>query len=378
MIPTHYPRIIKTDLMKKISCTNSWVSRVLPTSIFVLLFAVGGVMGQSQTISTTLMPGGVSVEPSYQTTISMSGLSAFSTITAVSLRFEMDHAWSNDLDISLTAPDGTFLDVCSDQGGSCDWVATKPMIFNDTAAMAMLPTSCTGLDVCPTDSCETRMETSGAASAPAVASDWNGDWTLDIVDDFPFDNNSSALNVLTLAITFDQPDDTTCVLVCPPTETISLDPGECFAPYNYELALVGGLPGCELNPDPIPGFQGAFDFAAGNFCQNCPSNALGFATTTCWISTSVDEFVFGTSDFFNCNCCPFFGTIQQWNAPEDITITFDYEYVTADASPAMDPFGYTVGTDWNGVVATVANLHMVLRLRFLTMQDLTYRLVVSL
>ena len=48
--------------------------------------------------------------------------------------------------------------------------------------------------------------------------------------------------------------------------------------------------------------------------------------------------------------------MQQWRAPEDITITFDWAYETDDVTPANDPFGYTVGTDWNGVLATVGNL----------------------
>lgn len=92
-------------------------------------------------------------------------------ITDVNVTIDLTHSWNSDLDITLVGPDGTTVDLSSDNGGSSDNYAGT--VFDDDAADPI--TSGTG-------------PFSGSFSPEQPLSVFNGTgasgtWTLEIVDD---------------------------------------------------------------------------------------------------------------------------------------------------------------------------------------------------
>ncbi|MCC7012785.1 MAG: proprotein convertase P-domain-containing protein [Planctomycetes bacterium] len=105
-------------------------------------------------------------------TVSGLGTSTFD----VDLFVNITHTWGSDLDISLTSPLGTVVDVCSDNGGSFDNTFAGTL-FDDQSANNPVTYVYTDLVAAPDLRSEVSMNASFAGQNP------NGTWTLSIFDD---------------------------------------------------------------------------------------------------------------------------------------------------------------------------------------------------
>ena len=85
----------------------------------ILLFLISLVV-EAQTFSGTigLIPDNICI-PSNEFPVTVSDLSsALGTITVLkSINFDIDHDFDNELDIYLIAPDGTIVELSTDNGG---------------------------------------------------------------------------------------------------------------------------------------------------------------------------------------------------------------------------------------------------------------------
>ncbi|MCF6205426.1 MAG: proprotein convertase P-domain-containing protein [Sulfurovum sp.] len=116
-----------------------------------------------------------------------------SAITDVSMEVNIDHTWRADLDISLTSPSGTIVDLTSDNGGSRN---NLYVIFDDAAA-----TSIVG------DNTNHNSVVNRQPEQPLSAFDGenpNGTWTLTVCDDAGGDTGT--YNYATLTIYNNDPD----------------------------------------------------------------------------------------------------------------------------------------------------------------------------
>lgn len=134
------------------------------------------VNGQ-QTVESTNVPMTINDVATQESTLSVSGLVA--PVTKVTVAFHLTHTFDNDLDIYLIGPDGTQVELTTDNGGAGNDFGTScgsRTVFDDAAAVSVVGQAAPFVGTFrPEGALSTFNGKSGAAA--------NGTWRLRIVDD---------------------------------------------------------------------------------------------------------------------------------------------------------------------------------------------------
>jgi len=177
------------------------IEGMLPGDNYLLVdnLSITAETGGTSTFSSTgavTIPSSGAASP-YPSTINVSGLAG--ALERVTVRLDgLNHAYADDLDILLVAPDGNGVVLMSDAGGSDDY-AGHSMIFDDLAPTGLLDSNLAThagryrpTDLEPGDSFP-----ASAPAGPYLASlsslhgiDPNGQWQLFVFDDDVGDSGS--------------------------------------------------------------------------------------------------------------------------------------------------------------------------------------------
>jgi len=269
--------------------------------------------------------------------INVTGLTA--PITKVTVSLQATHAFCGDLDIALIAPDGTTIDLSSDNGSSNDnyGAACAPdasrTTFDDDAATAITAAPNSSPFAVGSFRPEQAL-TVFNGMLPGVA---NGTWTLRIIDDESPD--AGTLNCWTLNFSpfncSPGGGECVCVLTCPSNVTQSNDPNQCGALVNYPNPTSTGCGTITCSP------------AAGSFFP------VGTTTVTCTESAKIScSFTVTVNDAQPpAITCP--ANITRGNDPNQCGAAVNYSNATATdncpgvgtplCSPASGSF-FPVGT----------------------------------
>ncbi|MCH2491000.1 MAG: proprotein convertase P-domain-containing protein, partial [Flavobacteriales bacterium] len=133
------------------------------------------------------------------------------TIESVSL--DLNHTFDSDLDITLVSPDGTTLDLSSDNGGAGD-------NYTGTIFMDGAPSITTG----SAPFTGTFQAEGGTFESTFAGDNVNGNWTLEIIDDTGGDSGT----LLDWCITVSQ-NPISPIIACPSDVVANTDPGVCGA-----------------------------------------------------------------------------------------------------------------------------------------------------
>ena len=157
-----------------------------------------------------------------------------------SVTLDLNHTFDGDLDISLTSPDGTVLQLSNGNGGSGnDYIGT---VFEDGAP------NINGGSAPFTGT----FEPEGGPMNPAFDGDnLTGDWVLNIFDNFAGDSGT----LLDWCINFEPILGSPPVIMCPPNIPVFTDAGVCGATVNYTDAVAIDPDGnldtvVQISPDP--------------------------------------------------------------------------------------------------------------------------------
>jgi len=162
--------------------------------------------------------------PSIATVTDVGTIGAGYMISSVTMN--IGHSWANDLDITLTSPNGIVLEISTDNGGSTGLDNPATLTFTDASGNAV--TGWTGgaplADYLPEG---------GLLNTVFAGEPMNGNWTLNIFDDTGGDFGS--LN--SYCINFEPVLGDPPIIVCPADITASNDPGACGAVVNFAPAV---------------------------------------------------------------------------------------------------------------------------------------------
>ena len=250
-----------------------------PLAIFAQTFSGDG-LGWGGGATGNVFTGTLTVDGIAPTTVPATACTAETPLDAtagvnysVELLFgDLSHTWAADLQITLTSPNGTVIDVMDDVGGSDDFNnAALCFDFNSTMDVSGLdptavPADCFafqgGVSV-PVYTCGAN---TGAFQGPGEAV--NGDWTLDISDTVGGDGGSFGWWNIVVTETPILADDLTALACCAEMceldfteETIiNLEAGECeeVFPGLGGVGLTGGA-SCVICETVIPDFAVTVD-----------------------------------------------------------------------------------------------------------------------
>ncbi|MEM7185886.1 MAG: proprotein convertase P-domain-containing protein [Bacteroidota bacterium] len=156
-----------------------------------------------------------------------------------SVTLDLNHTFDGDLDISLTSPDGTILQMSNDNGGGGD-------NYTGTIFMDGFP-SIDGQSAPFTGTFEPE---GGPMNVAFDGDNVNGDWILNIFDNFGGDSGTLLDWCINLEPILGSPP----VIMCPADIVDDNDPGECGAVQNYVAVAIdpdGDLVSVEqISPDP--------------------------------------------------------------------------------------------------------------------------------
>ncbi|GGG44444.1 proprotein convertase P-domain-containing protein [Bizionia arctica] len=129
-------------------------------------------------LNSTVLPVG----PSAGTlTTSVISISDSFTVSDVNVTLNINHTWVADMDIFLIAPDGTMVELTTDNGGPGDNFVNT--VFDDEATLLII-------DVLIADAPFTNTYQPEGSLADFNGLQANGDWTLSITDDQGSDGGS--------------------------------------------------------------------------------------------------------------------------------------------------------------------------------------------
>ncbi|MEM6964337.1 MAG: HYR domain-containing protein, partial [Bacteroidota bacterium] len=269
--------------------------------LVMLFFCAGQLNAQTATVTAT---GGVPVGAANGalTASSVGIIPAGSTIDAITISMEITHTWVGDLDGTLTSPDGTVIDLFDEPGVPATLFGCNQDNLNVTFDDAATNTA-TDFE----NECNTSFTGAGNPGPPYAISgtyqpigslaslageDAVGDYTLDIIDNFP-GADDGFIESITLEIAFTAPP---CVFNCPSDMTINLDPGACGQVVSYDAEAIAGC----LSTNQTSGLPSGSEFPIGTTTNTFVyTDAVG-ATQTCTFSITVNEFV-PTSNDITCN-----------------------------------------------------------------------------
>ena len=149
---------------------------IIITSIFLF---VSPVFGGSESIEDKPV-GGIPIDDNtcFDRTLT---ISTVNLISAIQIKLDLSHTYRADLDITLTSPTGTAVNLTSDNGGSH---SNLSVIFDDTA-----------IDTITGDNSDHTLGTFLPRQPEGSLSDFNGEnpqgnWTLEICDDAGIDTGT--------------------------------------------------------------------------------------------------------------------------------------------------------------------------------------------
>ncbi|MFP5437433.1 MAG: T9SS sorting signal type C domain-containing protein [Bacteroidia bacterium] len=160
------------------------------------LTATGGKV----TSSTSLSSGTVNLAiPDNSSTgisqvLAVSGIPAGATVTKVNVNFNINHAWLNDVEVALRAPNGKYIILVADKGpaGAGSYVSTVITSDNNAAALTSTATPITG--TYKANALTTGVIGSFGSDLTATFSDLfttaNGNWTVIAYDDASSDTGT--------------------------------------------------------------------------------------------------------------------------------------------------------------------------------------------
>jgi subtilisin-like proprotein convertase family protein len=191
-----------------------------------------------------------------------------------SVDLSLNHTFDGDLDISLTSPMGTVLQLSNDNGGSGDnYINT---VFQDGGANINLGTPpFTGI-----------FQPEGGTFAAAFAGEsMTGNWTLNIFDNFGGDSG-----VLTnFCINFEPILGDPPVISCPMDITVSNDPGECGAVVNFADAVAIDPDGDLDTVEQTGGLPSGSQFPLGDSVIEFTATDLAGNTAVCSFTITVED-----------------------------------------------------------------------------------------
>ena len=293
-------------------------------------------------------------------TIDVPGILGYNyQITNVTIT-NIQHTWASDLDKFLIAPDGTSIELSTDNGGNTGLDVATNMVFNFNAGD---PCATTWTSSASTTQPGNGMSPENGGTCPAFAPQFNftcsinsatisgmpvdGNWTLSIDDDAgggtgsfgswsitfaalappATDSNGTAIDVAECCVA-------PCSLVGQTVVNEGLEPGECNEIIFFSDPTLAGE-GCEICPDPMGVLPGAVTTQTGNSNYSENLDANGFLV----------DFTLGAGTGTS-------GTVNyQIVAPMNGSLTFDFVYTNAEAA-FWDPF---MITGPNGTIADISD-----------------------
>ena len=327
----------KTDLMKKINFTLTKLKVAYVVGLALMVSSTfSTAQAQECTVSATATNLPVAIDPpaapggNYPGFVEIAGIPADETLVEVTVDFSLDHSWTSDLDLSVTAPSGQTIVLDAVVCGFNTMSSANTITYDDNGAAIIcgdpLPTQIS----IPDNLLSTLVL--------ANTSELNGPWSVTVNDHFAGCSGgtytSGGVNVTVTGECAVAP---ACEITCPDDAIINLDAGECCMVYNY---AIGGDPAL-CGSEPIEGFTGPFDGDNTVTEVNTPTapTAPLDLTGECGGGVTEDQTSMCSNDFFNDPSCPYVFTIYSWIIPESGTVSFDWDYNTNDASPGWDPFG---------------------------------------
>ncbi|MCB0692152.1 MAG: proprotein convertase P-domain-containing protein, partial [Saprospiraceae bacterium] len=232
-------------------------------------------------------------------TIDVPGILGYNyQITNVTIT-NIQHTWASDLDIFLIAPDGTSIELSTDNGGNTGLDVATNMVFNFNAGD---PCATTWTSSASTTQPGNGMSPENGGTCPAFAPQFNftcsinsatisgmpvdGNWTLSIDDDAGGDTGSFGSWSITFAALAPPATDSNgtaidvaeccvapCSLVGQTVVNEGLEPGECNEIIFFSDPTLAGE-GCEICPDPMGVLPGAVTTQTGNsnYSENLDAN----------------------------------------------------------------------------------------------------------
>lgn len=253
------------------------------TLFFALLFCVTAGFAQTFTGANGAIPDN-NCDATNEFTVSVTGIGTLGTTLVLDqVDIDITHTWDSDIDVTLISPDGTEVDLTSDNGGSGDDYTST--VFRDDATEAITAGSApfTG----------TYLPEQALTTFNGI--DANGDWILRVCDDASGDTGT--LN--SWSITFDAPP------TCPNPSTLAVTYVDGFTAdlawtetgvattWNIELVDItaGGTAtgtatsaGVTTNPFNVTGLtpENDYEFYVQSVCGGDVSDWIGpfaFSTT---------------------------------------------------------------------------------------------------
>ena len=241
-----------------------------------------GAPGAATRFDSTDVPKPINDVSTNTSVINVAGF--MGSIGKVTVSLQADHTFCADLDIALIAPDGTVIDLSSDNGSSnndygadCSPDASRTT-FDDAAATSITAAPSVQPFAVGTFRPEQALSNLNGKSGAAV----NGVWTLRIVDDLGGDVGTLNCWALTLAplVCVDGGGECgDCILTCPANVTQSNDPDQCGALVNYPPPETTGECGTVVCSP-----------ASGSFFP------VGTTTVTCTVSSVMCTFTVTVND----------------------------------------------------------------------------------
>ena len=243
------------------------------------------------------------------------------------LNLQIAHTWTGDLNISLTSPAGTTVNLINFLCGSNDNVIIN---LDDEASSGL---------TCPLSLGNTQQPNGNLSDF--IGEDLSGTWTLTIIDIANLDGG--ALNNWSLNICYVQQEDyaTTTSLAGDVTNELDdcdTNPQATFKDYHAYKHFQSHFEG------------NAYDFSFGAWTyieedDNVPTSHDGFVTNISSSSISITgDDDMGTPPTLSNTESNFCITIPT-GGPGPYYIAFDWDYVSSNSDAGWDPFGYQI----NGV-----------------------------
>jgi subtilisin-like proprotein convertase family protein len=178
------------------------------------LVASGGIINTTQ---TSLSSGSINLAiPDNSTagvsnTLAISGIPSNASITKIDVTFSLTHAWLNDTEITLTAPNGKIITLASDQGPAGSGTYSNAVITSDNSALALSTTSTpiTGTYKANATAAGSLIGSFGTNLTQTFSdlfSTQNGNWIITAFDDTGSDLGT--LNSWSIVITYGTPQTT--------------------------------------------------------------------------------------------------------------------------------------------------------------------------
>jgi subtilisin-like proprotein convertase family protein len=206
----------------------------------IVPLGIGSGSLSSTDFASADVPKAIADQATVESTVTVAGITG--PIDTVTVSLHLTHTFDGDLDLFLVGPDGTIVEMTSDNGGPGDNYGTScgaRTVFDDVASTTIT------LGTAPFVGAF-RPEQPLSAFAGKSGSAVNGAWTLRLTDDFAADVGSLLCWTLTISHA------TSCVAGTGPCNAnqsfVDVPPSHVFSPWIEALVHAGITGGCGTNP----------------------------------------------------------------------------------------------------------------------------------